>query len=156
MLGMTQAARRVKHALLALVLVSCASSDPGGPAENSIAAGKRSSVRTFDRSLPDTPVEAWLRSLPGARKVVWESNDCGEQTGSGDPDPEFPICAEADVAMADGRTVIVMIVTGMYPRPLTHAVELWGAFIRGADGKIREVRPLSALPAALREPAAAQ
>jgi hypothetical protein len=63
-----------------------------------IAAAKNASVQRIDPSLPDKPLEKWLREIVGHQaRITWEVNDCGEQTGNPEDDKgrDFPMCIEA-------------------------------------------------------------
>ena len=108
----------------------------------SIAAGRSADIRELDPSLPSVALEQWLASLPGAQQVTWESNDCGEQTGTPEPEPDFPICAEARVAMTDGRTAVVMVVVGTYRGGIEGPPHFLGAYVIDAAGAMVDIESL--------------
>lgn len=77
-----------------------------------IEVAKNTEVRAIDASLPQKRFELWLRDLVGSQaKILWEVNDCGEQTGdpSSDNDRDFPMCAEAQVILKDKRKLHVVL-----------------------------------------------
>ena len=55
-------------------------------------------ARDFDQTLPDQPIDVWLRShIPQRYEVVWgeHATDCGEGTGTtADKGRDIPICLE--------------------------------------------------------------
>lgn len=148
------------HCVPAAVLLALERLLPGGPlagdssapigspehsermTRESIAVGKNADIRELDPSLPSVALDQWLASLPGAQNVTWESNDCGEQTDVPEPEPDFPICAEARVAMTDGRTAVVMVVAGTYRGGIEGPPHFWGAYVIDAAGAIVHIESL--------------
>lgn len=75
---------------------------------------RTSLVRSIDRTLPDEPLEAWLRGLLGSAKTSWETNDCGEQTGNPQLDRgrDFPMCVDVAVTLDDRRVLHLLLAVG--------------------------------------------
>lgn len=76
---------------------------------------RTSLVRSIDRTLPDEPLEPWLRGLFGsAAKTSWETNDCGEQTGNPQLDRgrDFPMCVDVAVTLDDRRVLHLLFAVG--------------------------------------------
>lgn len=140
--------------LLVTFVVGCGSARPGSMeyadhlTRASIAAARAGDVQQLDPSLPSMKVDEWLLSLPGASHVEWESNDCGEQSGTPGED-DFPICAEATVSITGDRTVVVSIVAGMFQSGTDGRLYLWDAYIRTGDAEWVEAKTLEELLAKL-------
>jgi hypothetical protein len=66
-----------------------------------VRTAKSLSVWHFDKTLPDQPVEKWMRvNLPTGYEAVWGPyiTDCGESTGSPvDRERDMPLCAEIEL-----------------------------------------------------------
>jgi hypothetical protein len=141
--------------LVVVFVAGCGTARPGSIEYSdhltraSIAAARSGDIQQLDPSLQSMKVEEWLLSLPGALNVQWESNDCGEQSGSPDQD-DFPICAEATVMIDDGRVVSVSIVAGMYRSGIRGGLHLWGAYIRSGGTEWVEAKTLGGLIRKLR------
>jgi hypothetical protein len=75
---------------------------------------KNLSASELDQELSKQRFADWFTEIvgPGAR-IVWDINDCGEQTGSpADRGRDIPGCVEVKASLADGREVIVFIFVG--------------------------------------------
>ena len=98
-------------ALLLFVALHISASADRTTELRAIRAGKHASVRVLDPTLPNVQFSAWFRKLVGSKaRIVWEVNDCGEQTGSPGDDPEvIPMCAEATAELAGEKRVVVSI-----------------------------------------------
>ncbi len=85
-----------------------------------IERARRVSAAFLDPALPASPFEQWFRRvLESPGPIVWEVNDCGEQTGDPAVDRarDLPICVEARGMHrpgpgADGPSVVVQLVVG--------------------------------------------
>ena len=117
-----------------------AATDAAG--DSLIALGKRTveavqhlSVRAIDSTLTDTRFDRWFRQAVGADAwVSWETNDCGEQTGSpSDTARDFPMCVQAMAEWDDGRKALVWIAVGTVNRGVFGAPELVWASAGRAD-----------------------
>ncbi len=89
--------------LFGLLVVTLACSVPASAQadEEFVKIAKSLSARDFDRSLPNQPIEVWLRMhLPTGYEAIWgeEITDCGEGTGTGvDASRDMPFCAEVEL-----------------------------------------------------------
>jgi hypothetical protein len=82
-----------------------------------IEAAKGTNVLRIESSLPDKLFEQWLRGLVGMQaQIVWEVNDCGEQTGNPavDSGRNFPMCVAALVNLAGERKLNVLLNVGTF------------------------------------------
>ena len=71
---------------------------------NVIAAAKAGSARKLDPSLPDEAVHGWLDEAGvDALTARGKSTIAEKPPGHGSPTSDFPICAEVDVTLSDGR-----------------------------------------------------
>jgi len=115
-----------------------------------IARVKQVQVSQLDRNLPPISFEKWLQVEAGAdAKFHWEVNDCGEQTGTApDRGRDFPVCVEADAAMKDGRSIVIMIAVGSSKKSPAGKPALYFAQLITPHETIN-VRELSDFPAAL-------
>ena len=116
-----------------------------------IARAKRLPVAQLDPGLRTAmPLEAWLKAEagPGA-KIAWESNDCGEQSGNPEADRgrDFPLCAEADLALSGGRKLVVMIAVGTFQRGLAGKPAVWFLELQEPGKPAMTLRSLRALQA---------
>jgi hypothetical protein len=119
-----------------------------------IAAAKNTSVHRLDPSLPERPLEKWLRDVVGPQsQITWEVNDCGEQTGNPEADKgrDFPICAEAKVTLKQKSTLYVSVSvgtlnTGVQPG----SVGLAYVVIMEPGGSTRPIKKLSQVPEAIK------
>jgi hypothetical protein len=83
--------------------------------ELAIRAARQVMVQAIDPALPRLSFDEWLRQIIGSdAPVTWESNDCGEQTGNPavDRGRDFPVCVEARVDLAAGRTLRISFMVG--------------------------------------------
>ena len=66
-----------------------------------VMKAKSLSTKHFDETLPDQPIEEWLRRhLPAKYEIVWGEyiTDCGESTGgAADKERDMPLCAEIEI-----------------------------------------------------------
>lgn len=119
-----------------------------------IAAAKNTSARRLDPSLPDRPLEKWLRQAVGPQaRIAWEVNDCGEQTGNPEVDKgrDFPICAEAQVALPEKRTLHVSLSVGTLKTGVRAAsVQFAYAVIVQPRGPAKSISKLSQVPGAIK------
>ena len=89
--------------LLCLFAVGLICSAFGGAhAEDGVVkAAKLLTAQDFDKTLPDQPIEEWLRMhLPAGYDATWGeyATDCGEGTGSAvDKERDMPLCAEVEI-----------------------------------------------------------
>ena len=119
--------------------------------ERAIGFAKALPVSRLDARMPRQPFDAWFQKLVGSQaKVTWETNDCGEQTGSpADAQRDFPICVEVGAALADGRKVAVQIAVGTFQKGISGRPVVWWAAIED-HGSTEHVRRLRDLAAALK------
>lgn len=142
--------------LLALLLAPTAQAPEPSPA---IDVAKRAIVSDLDKTLPRVTVDGWLRELVGPQAVVtWDVNDCGEQTGDPvvDRGRDFPMCAEARVALPDKRTLSLSLAVGTQRRGLTGTVDFWSAALVGPlPNQMLWFKTIAELAQALRDDAQA-
>jgi hypothetical protein len=138
-------------ALLLLVAPQTSASVDGSTERRAIRAGKHASVRVLDPSLPNVQFSRWFRNLVGPKaRIVWEVNDCGEQTGSpGDDAQVIPMCAEATAELAGEKKVVVSIAVGTLRKGVFGKPVLFWAIVE-RDGVMRDARKLSDLEKLLR------
>lgn len=119
--------------LVVLVLVLTVNTQAPDPSA-AIEAAKRAVAGDLDRTLPRVTMDGWLRELAGPQAVVtWDVNDCGEQTGdpTADRGRDFPMCAEARVALSDKGTLSLSLAVGTQRRGLSGTVSFWSAALVG-------------------------
>jgi len=97
-----------RYVFVLLVGVAFFSLSSGAHADDEyVKKAKSWRAQDFDRTLPDQPIEGWLRSnIPAPYAVVWGEHitDCGEGTGTAvDKERDMPLCAE--VELKDGPRV---------------------------------------------------
>ncbi len=91
-----------------------------------IAAAKAISASELDPKLPRETLEHFLE-LQAAKtctpmkqqcfKLIWEVNDCGEQTGSpADRARDFPMCVQATAELTHKQPFVVSVVMGTFKR----------------------------------------
>ena len=139
-------------ALLLLVALQISASVDGTIERRAIRAGKHASVKVLDPTLPNVQFSTWFRNLVGSKaKIVWEVNDCGEQTGSpGDDQEDIPMCAEATAELSGEKKVVVSIAVGTLRKGVFgKPVLFWAIVERG--GVMRDARKLSDLAKLLGE-----
>ncbi|MCK5686681.1 hypothetical protein KAJ27_21265 [bacterium] len=63
------------------------------------------SVHQFDQELSSMSLVAWISSVAkDSSTVIWEVNDCGEQSGSpADYGEDFPACVTVVVSVSSGQ-----------------------------------------------------
>ncbi len=117
-----------------------------------IDAARETSTQTLDRELPAAPFEAWLRGLAGeGADIVWEVNDCGEQTGAAaDAARDFPVCAEAETAIPERGVVHVRISVGTVQQGVAAERGLYAAYVQHANGQLEWFKTLSELASYVR------
>jgi hypothetical protein len=86
----------------------------------------------------DTKVklEDWMtKRFPKSSKIVWEVNDCGEQSGNPDQ-KDFPICAEASTKVEE-QNYSVSYSVGTYKKGLVGRPQFW--WIQYGNGDYWEI-----------------
>ena len=116
-----------------------------------IAAAKRVSVHRLDKALPRMSLERWLRRLAGPNtKWSWETNDCGEASGSAaDSSRDLPVCVEATATIERGVVVFLFIGIGSMATGVTGDPALFDTGIQRGDS-VETPRSLSEFSRALR------
>ena len=139
-------------ALLLSVALQVSASADGTTERRAIRAGKHASVKVLDPTLPNVQFSTWFRDLVGPKaRIVWEVNDCGEQTGSPGDDPEvIPMCAEATAELSGEKKVVVSIAVGTLKKGVFGKPVLFWAIVE-RDGVMRDARKLSDLEKLLRD-----
>ena len=136
---------------LILVLLAINFSPVQNSSDNNkaIETAKHTSVRQIDNLLPDKSFEQWLRELVGANtRIVWEVNDCGEQSGNPEIDRgrNFPMCVSALVDLAINEKLDVQLVVGTFKSGVdTGPASFHHAAVFTPSGKIEFVKSLSQL-----------
>lgn len=120
-------------------------------ADNAIALVKNIDATELDSGLPKQPFAIWFSKITGPNaQVHWETNDCGEQTGTtADINRDFPFCVEVDAGLPDGRQLGIMIAVGTYKKEIEGKPVCWWAFIEH-KGHFYNVSHLHKLQEALR------
>ncbi len=123
---------------------------PEGRDAQIIATARRVDVHGLDVTLRSQSLEAWLAQVVGSRgSIRWEVNDCGEQTGNPANTPaDFPICAEAVIALSDGREAGLSLAVGTAQRGVSGQPAVWYMYVSGGDRSFqypRRLRDLSQL-----------
>lgn len=113
-----------------------------------IARVKSTLVSQLEAGMPRITLEYFLRSEAGQdAELIWEVNDCGEQTGNpADSGRDIPICVQADATQADGLVVSVMVAVGSVKTGTDVAPKLFSVFVNGAR---KSISRLSEIPAEL-------
>src|SRR3989454_8681914 len=104
---------------LCFTMLATAQADPNHARDaKAIACVKQMPVSELDSTLPSISFEKWLGIEAGREADIrWEVNDCGEQTGTAaDRGRDFPMCVEADAAMKDKRSIVIMIAVGSFKK----------------------------------------
>jgi hypothetical protein len=137
---------------MSLGLNGTAVQNPASDAK-AIEAAKHTSIRQIETSLPDKPFEKWLRDLIGPQAhMIWEVNDCGEQTGNPEVDKgrDFPMCVSAVVDLTGKRKLDVQLVVGTFKSGIkTGPASFHHAAILAPGGQIDFVKSLSLLTEAI-------
>jgi TonB family protein len=119
--------------------------------KKALSAAQRVSASSLDAKLPDVPFVSWFSGLVGQDAgVVWQLAECGASAAGGS-EQDTPACAEATVLLPKGDVVIVGISVGTFKKGLIGEPAFRGAVIKSGD-QLYQVRRLSNLPMALREP----
>src|SRR5262245_45339624 len=116
-----------------------------------VTAARNLSVRRLESGLPDVSLERWLRKLTARKgEIRWESNDCGEQTGTpADTLRDIPICAEATGPAVNGGVFLVWIWVGNVKRGMSGEPALFYATLTRGN-RTTTFRSLEALAKAVR------
>jgi hypothetical protein len=101
----------------------------------SVSAARRVSVSRLDPSLPRMRLDSWLRLVLGPQtRIAWETNDCGEGSGSpSDSSRDLPVCAEASATLRGGATLYLSVAVGSLSIGVHGAPSLWDAVIVRGD-----------------------
>ena len=128
-------------ALSALLPQSAASSEAAA-----VAFAKLVQVNAVDPLLSSRlTLSKWLSARAKGGRVIWESNDCGEQTGNPSTTPsDFPVCAEAKFFKCDGQPAAVSLMVGTYRRGVQAPADLYWAYT-GSGSDVVNHSTLSAL-----------
>ena len=129
------------------VVVLVGSAPPALTDDAYISAARETPARSLDRDLPAAPFEAWLRGLVGeSGNIVWEVNDCGEQTGTAvDATRDLPVCAEAEAAIPERGVVHIRIGVGTVQQGLVAERGLYAVYVQHENGHIEWFKTLSEL-----------
>jgi hypothetical protein len=94
-------------------------------------------VSGIENGLPSKSFGVWFQELVGAKTpVTWETNDCGEQTGtSADRGRDFPMCVQASAKMSANLFVSVNIQYGTFKRGVTPGKPVVRYISVGAEGE---------------------
>ena len=135
--------------LLCFTMLATAQADPNH-ARDAKAIAKQMPVSELDSTLPSISFEKWLGIEAGREADIrWEVNDCGEQTGTAaDRGRDFPMCVEADAAMKDKRSIVIMIAVGSFKKGITGKPSVSFGEL-DTPGERISLSHLSDLPAAL-------
>jgi hypothetical protein len=95
-------------------------------------------------ALHSQALDTWLVRVVGSRgSIRWEVNDCGEQTGNPANTPvDFPICAEAVIALSDGREAGLSIAVGTAQKGVSGQPTVWSMYVTGKDKSFQHPRQL--------------
>ena len=119
--------------------------------KRALSAAHRVSASSLDAKLPDVPFVSWFSELVGQDAgVVWQLAECGASAAGGS-EQDTPACAEATVLLPKGDVVIVGISVGTFKKGLVGEPAFMGGAVKSGD-RLYQVRRLSYLPMALREP----
>jgi protein TonB len=119
--------------------------------KRAISAAQRIPASTLDAKLPNRSFGVWLNGLVGKDAgIVWQLAECGA-VAPGGTGQDAPVCAEANVLLPNGDTVIIGISVGTYKQGLIGDPAFQGAVIKSGD-QLYQVRRLSDLPTILRTP----
>ena len=98
-----------------------------------IRKAKLLNVNSLDESLPNIEFEKWLLNISNnSSPIKWETNDCGEQDGSG-RQSDFPICVEAQLTLGGKTQIGIMIVLGTYKKGMIGEGEIWMIYLNGDE-----------------------
>lgn len=109
-----------------------------------IAGARRVDVHDLDVALRSQALDTWLARVVGSRgSIRWEANDCGEQTGNPANTPaDFPICAEAVIALSDGREAGLSLAVGTAQKGVSGQPTVWYMYVTGRDKSFQHPRQL--------------
>lgn len=141
--------------LLAFALsISSSQADTQARDARAIAMAKNISVHRLDPSLPDKTLARWLQDVVGPKaNIVWEVNDCGEQSGNPESDKgrDFPICVEAQAALQQKSKLFVSVSVGTFKTGAQPAsVGLAYAVIIVPGRSAKSIGKLSQVPEAIK------
>ena len=110
-----------------------------------IAHARRADVHDLDVALRSQTLDRWLARALGPRgSLRWEANDCGEQTGNPANTPvDFPVCAEAVIALSDGREAGLSLAVGTAQKGVSGQPKVWYMYVTGRDKSFQHPRQLS-------------
>jgi periplasmic protein TonB len=142
--------RKMKLSVMALCVWLCVWMQSESFEKRALSAATRVPASSLDSKLPDVPFGDWLNGLVGKDAgIVWQLAECGASSGGAEKDTAA--CAEATVLLPKGDVVIVGISVGTFKKGLTGEPAFMGAALKTGD-QLYQVRRLSYLPMALREP----
>jgi hypothetical protein len=109
-----------------------------------IAGARRVDVHDLDVALRSQALDTWLAHVVGSRgSIRWEVNDCGEQTGNpANTRVDFPICAEAVIALSDGREAGLSLAVGTAQKGVSGQPTVWYMYVTGRNKSFRHPRQL--------------
>jgi hypothetical protein len=136
-----------------LTIVALASAAAQSTDQLAIERARTTLVYTFDKSLPKVTLEDFLNQATKNGAVSWEANDCGEQSGDPEVDSQrdVPICAQATLKAANGRTAYVSVAVGTVHKGVTGRPELYDVLIVQRDQSSDSIQ-LRDLPVELNRP----
>ncbi len=139
--------------LLLLALLSVVSVSAQSTEQLAIERARTTLVYTFDKSLPKISLEDFLNQATKNGTLSWESNDCGEQSGDPEVDSQrdIPICAQATLKAANGRTAYVSVAVGTVHKGISGRPELYDVSLVQPDQSSDSVQ-LRDLPSELNRP----
>lgn len=99
-----------------------------------VKGAKSLSAQDFDKTLPDQPIEEWLRAhIPAEYAAVWGEfvTDCGEGTGTAaDQERDMPLCAEVQIKDGPRATGYLALFVGTHKRgQVKHGVGLYFGYL---------------------------
>lgn len=116
--------------------------------DRAITFVKGTPVKDFDPALPKMRFERWLLdAVPARTNLLWELNDCGEQTGDPaiDSQRDIPICVETGGTLPDGRRFSIQVVIGTEKKPRLEKPAI-RAIVIELNKRLAEVKRLRDLP----------
>lgn len=147
---------RFRFALACSVLSVCfllpASAQDLQQEDRAITFVKGTPAKDFDSALPKVRFERWLLDVvPPKTKLLWELNDCGEQTGDPaiDSQRDIPLCVETGGTLPDGRRFSIQIVIGTSQKAKLEKPALRSIIIE-LNKRLAEVKRLRDLPELLK------
>jgi len=136
------------------LITSWAAAQNGRSGKRALAYAKHVSVSRLDPRLPKQAFGQWFKETVGTdARIMWEVNDCGEQTGGGtQKDRDIPTCVEADAELSDGRNVVVRVAVGTLRKGISGPPAVYYSVVLDKTA-IRDVKNLSDLSRMLGEKA---